>query len=132
MNNIPMDALEFQKQFGTEEQCEEFLSRMRWPNGFVCPNCGHDDGSYLEPRRLYQCRLCKHQTSVTAGTIFHKTHLPLTCWFWMIYQIVHDKGGASATRLASQLQRPYKTSLPKSKLTMDSTSKPTHANPTGY
>jgi len=109
MENISIGALEFQKRFGTEEQCREYLFRVRWPKGFICPNCGHDDASYLSPRQLYQCRLCNYQASVTAGTIFHRTHLPLTCWFWVIYQITHDKGGASATRLASQLHRPYKT-----------------------
>jgi hypothetical protein len=49
------------------------------------------------------------QTSVTSGTIFHGTHLPLVCWFWIIYHVAVDKGGTSATRLESQLGRPYKT-----------------------
>ena len=109
MNLNQMDALSFQKSFSTESQCRAFLVKLRWPQGFICPNCQHDDAIYLAPRQLFQCRLCKHQTSVTAGTIFHKTHLPLTCWFWIIFQIVHDKGGVSANSLASQLNRPYKT-----------------------
>ena len=109
MKTTPCDAIDFQKRFGTEEQCEQFLFKLRWPKGFICPNCQHDDGSFIRTRRLYQCFLCKHQTSITSGTIFHRTHLPLVCWFWIIYQMTHDKGGASATRLASQLQRPYKT-----------------------
>ncbi len=109
MNIGEMDALQFQQHFGTDQQCRDFLFKLRWPKGFVCPNCEHDDAQFLAPRRLYQCYNCKHQSSVTSGTIFHKTHLPLTCWFWIIYQMTHDKGGASATRLASQLKRPYKT-----------------------
>ena len=109
MDTFPKSIFEFQNRFGTEEQCAAELAKLRWPNGFLCPNCGHDDGRQLTGRREIQCALCRHQTSVTSGTIFHRTHLPLVCWFWIIYQVAHDKGGASATRLASQLNRPYKT-----------------------
>ena len=109
MKKFPENALDFQKAFSTDEQCEAALVQLRWPKGFICPNCGHDDGYELKERRLIQCAVCKRQTSVTAGTIFHKTHLPLTCWFRIIYEVAQDKGGASATRLAAQLARPYKT-----------------------
>lgn len=109
MLNFPTDAIEFQNCFGTDEQCESALAKLRWPNGFICPNCGHDDGYRISTRRQIQCCLCRYQCSITSGTIFHRTHLPLTCWFWIIYQVAQDKGGASATRLASQLNRPYKT-----------------------
>lgn len=109
MDNFPMDAVQFQKSFATEEQCRAALFKLRWPNGFRCPNCEHDDGYEIPGRDLIQCAVCRHQASVTAGTIFHNTHLPLTCWFRIIYEVAHDKGGASATRLASQLKRPYKT-----------------------
>ena len=109
MNQFPKDALRFQELFGTEEQCETALFNLRWPKGFICPNCEHDDGGEIKTRGLIQCRLCGRQTSVTAGTIFHKTHLPLRVWFWVIYQMSQDKGGVSATRLAAQLRRPYKT-----------------------
>ena len=109
MDNFPDNAIEFQKSFSTDEQCRFALFKLRWPNGFRCPNCEHDDGYEIPGRELIQCAVCRHQTSVTAGTIFHKTHLPLTCWFRIIYEVAHDKGGASATRLAAQLQRPYKT-----------------------
>jgi len=109
MINFPIDAIQFQNQFGTDAQCEAAIAKLRWPNGFRCPNCGHDDGYKISTRRQIQCCVCRHQASITSGTIFHRTHLPLTCWFWIIYQIAQDKGGASATRLASQLNRPYKT-----------------------
>src|SRR5579885_3412622 len=109
MNTFPSNAIDFQKSFSTEEQCEAALLNMRWPKGFICPNCGHDDGYKLTGRRLIQCTVCRRQTSVTAGTMFHKTHLPLTCWFRIIYEVATDKGGASATRLAAQYGRPYKT-----------------------
>lgn len=98
-----MSAIEFQDRFRTEEDCLEFIRQLRWPNGFICPNCGHDFGYELNDRRLYQCSVCRRQTSVTAGTIFHKTRTPLRHWFWMIYQVAQDKGGASASKLARQL-----------------------------
>lgn len=109
MNSFPSNAIEFQEAFGTEEQCEEYLVKLRWPRGFVCPNCGHDDSYVVSTRKLYQCTVCLKQTSVTAGTLFHGTHLPLKCWFWIIYQVAQDKGGASCRKLASQLNRPVKT-----------------------
>lgn len=98
-----MSAIEFQDKFRTEEDCLEFIRQLRWPNGFICPNCGHDFAYELNNRRLYQCSVCRRQTSVTAGTIFHKTRTPLRHWFWMIYQVAQDKGGASASKLARQL-----------------------------
>jgi len=98
-----MSAIEFQDRFRTEEDCLDFIRQLRWPHGFICPNCGHDFGYELNERRLYQCSICRRQTSVTAGTIFHKTRTPLRHWFWMIYQIAQDKGGASASKLAKQL-----------------------------
>ena len=98
-----MTLLEFQNRFRTEEDCVEFLEKLRWPNGFVCPNCNHDDGYPIRTRGLIQCANCRYHASVTAGTIFHKTRVPLRNWFWLIYQVANDKGGASSTRLASQL-----------------------------
>ena len=98
-----LSAIEFQDRFRTEEDCLEYVRQLRWPHGFICPNCGHDDAYELKERRLYQCYVCRRQTSVTAGTIFHKTRTPLRHWFHMIYQIAQDKGGASASKLARQL-----------------------------
>ena len=70
----------FREAFGAEE-CRSVLSRLRWPDGFVCPACGHRGHCVLAGRSLYQCNRCKKQTSSTAGTIFHATKLPLTLWF---------------------------------------------------
>lgn len=98
-----MTAIEFQDRFRTEDDCLEYLERLRWPKGFICPNCGHDFGYRLQNRRLFQCSVCRKQTSVTAGTVFHKSRTPLRYWFWMIFQIAQDKGGTSSVRLAKQL-----------------------------
>ena len=63
----------FREAFGTEEQCRAALEKLRWPKGFICPACGHAGRAWLAERRLYQCNRCKHQVSLTAGTIFHAT-----------------------------------------------------------
>ena len=69
---------QFIEQFGSEEQCCEALAQWRWPEGFRCPSCGHDQHCQLTHRQLRQCNRCRHQTSLTAGTIFDSTKLPLT------------------------------------------------------
>ncbi len=109
MNIDDMTAVIYHKRFASDEECSDALARLRWPKGFVCPNCGHDDGYTLSTRRLVQCCVCRHQTSVTAGTIFHRTRVPLSAWFYIIYHVCHDKGGSSATRLSEQLGMYYKT-----------------------
>ena len=104
-----MTLLQFQQRFQTQEDCLKAIAALRWPNGFVCPNCGHDEGYRLSGRQLIQCAVCRQQTSVTAGTIFHRTRVPLKNWFWIIALVAQDKGGASATRLARQLGMHYRT-----------------------
>ena len=98
---------EFLSLYGTEQQCFDALYRWRWPNGFVCPNCGHDRGCRLTTRKLQQCYRCHRQTSITAGTIFEATKLPLTVWFRGIYFMTQDKKGASAMKLHRQLGISY-------------------------
>ena len=93
----------FREAFGTEEQCRAALLRLRWPDGFVCPCCGHRGHCVLAGRGLYQCNRCKKQTSPTAGTIFHATKLPLTLWFAAIHLIVTAKNGISSVELGRRL-----------------------------
>ena len=93
----------FREAFGTEEQCRAALVRLRWPDGFVCPCCGHREHCVLAGRGLYQCNRCKKQTSPTAGTIFHATKLPLTLWFAAIHLIVTAKNGISSVELGRRL-----------------------------
>lgn len=101
--------LDFQKQFPDDDACMDYLEKLRWPNGFVCPNCGHDEGYRINFRRLQQCASCRHQTSPTAGTIFHKTRTPLLIWFWMVYLIAQDKGGVTMLKLSNDLDMHYDT-----------------------
>lgn len=98
---------EFRQRFQTEEACEAFLFEQRWPEGFVCPKCGGHGCYRLRERREYVCKQCRCQSSVTAGTVLHHTHLPLTIWFWAIYLTARDKRGISATQLSRELEIAY-------------------------
>jgi len=93
----------WQNRFGSEEACVEALEKVRWPGGFICPECAWTEYSYITSRQVYQCCHCHHQTSVTSGTIFHSTNLPLVKWFWSIYLSASDKGGISALRLSKHM-----------------------------
>ena len=98
-----ISLLEWQKRYGTERACEKVLFKIRWPDGFVCPRCNSIEVSYIKTRKIYQCSQCRHQVSITAGTLFHSTNLSLVKWFWAIYLTASDKGGISALRLAKHI-----------------------------
>ena len=104
-----IDVLEFQRRFATEDACRQYLFRQRWPDGFICPRCGCREYSEIRSRHLYQCKSCRYQASLTAGTVFHKTHMPLQKWFWAVFLVAHDKGGCSAVRLSQQLNTRLET-----------------------
>ncbi len=90
-----MTLKRFQEKFHSDDVCREHLFQSRWPNGFRCPKCAHDAFYFLEHRKLYPCTRCKHQASVTAGTIMHKSHTPLLTWFWAVFLVAHDQRGVS-------------------------------------
>ena len=103
---------DFIQAFGTEEKCYAALEAARWPNGFCCPHCGVAEsfGVIHDGRRKrYQCKSCRHQITVTAGTIFDSTKLPLAKWFQAIYLVTHAKNGISAMELRRQLGVSYPT-----------------------
>lgn len=102
-----MDLLEFQKKYQTEEDCEKRLFELRWPQGFVCPSCGRHEYYFVSKRKLYQCKSCRHQASVTAGTVVHGTRTSLLLWFWAIYLVATDKRGLSALALSKKLGLSY-------------------------
>ena len=99
----------FRTRFATEESCRSYLFAQRFPEGFVCPRCGCREYYVLKTRQTCQCKQCRRQTSVTAGTVMHRTHLPLTVWFWAIYLCATDKRGISAKGLAGQLGISYES-----------------------
>lgn len=100
---FPKNLSEFQRQFATEEACQEYLAMCRWPDGFACPRCGHDRAYTVTKRRQWECVSCKHQVSLTSGTVLHRTKTPLTAWFWAAYQMTTDKRGISALLIQRQL-----------------------------
>lgn len=106
VKGLPLGA--FLKRFSTERACQEYLAAQRWKEGYVCPKCGNRYG-YLLRNGRYQCAQCRHQVSVTAGTVLHKTHLPLTKWFLAFYLVCLDKRGISAVQLSRELGMTYKS-----------------------
>ena len=101
-----MPLSEFLRRFGTNESCRDYLAAQRWPQGFVCPKCGHKHGCRLS-NGLYQCTHCHHQTSVTAGTVLHHSHVNLSKWFLAFYFVSQDKRGISAVQLSEQIGVTY-------------------------
>lgn len=98
MEAYPRDLAEFEAWFRSDKACREYLFRLRWPDGFVCPRCGCPKAWPVGPV-LYECADCHFQLSVTAGTIFQDTHKPLTIWFRAIWWLTGQKNGASALGL---------------------------------
>jgi hypothetical protein len=96
----PRSFPELTAWFGEEDACLRYLERVRWGEGFVCRFCGTARGEWWTVRRgLRRCAACRHETSVTAGTIFHASRLPLESWFAAIWYVVNQKQGVSALGL---------------------------------
>ena len=100
---FPKTLRQFQSEFATEEACAKYLAACRWPEGFVCPRCGNRRAYDLVNQRRWQCAGCRHQVSLTAGTVLHRTKIPLTQWFWAAYLMTTDKRGVSALLIQRQL-----------------------------
>ena len=90
--------MELEERFSTEEACIDYLATMRWPEGFRCSKC-EEAQAWKASRNRWVCRSCGDETTVTAGTIFADSHLPLRLWFRAIWQVVTQKDGASAMGL---------------------------------
>lgn len=99
--DAPKTILEFMDRFSTEERCAEYLFRLRWPKGFRCPKCGEGE-RYRRGLRRLECKSCRAETSLTAGTVLHKTRTPLRVWFWAAWMMSRSKQGISANELARQ------------------------------
>jgi transposase-like protein len=98
MGAFPKTLLEFDERFGTEQACRDYVFRLRWPEGFRCPRCGHDK-TYSTGRLQIECRRCAYQVSIIAGTIFQGSRSPLRLWFRAMWLVVSQKTGASALNL---------------------------------
>ena len=98
--DYPGTFQEFDKWFSSENACLDYIAKLRWPKGFICPSCGiNTDKPSLMERGLFLCRECKRQTSITAGTLFHGSHKPLRTWFLAMWFVTSQKHGASALGL---------------------------------
>jgi transposase-like protein len=95
---------------GDENKCRAYLERYRWPEGKKCPRCGSSKTSRaMKDGHNYNCDVCRYQFTVTAGTIFHDSHLPLWKWFLAVYLMAESKKGMSANQLKRTLKISYKT-----------------------
>lgn len=108
MADYPRKMSELETSFSTEEACRAYLYNLRWPNGFLCPKC-QGDSAWSATDTLWTCQKCRHQTSVIAGTIFERAHLPLPVLFRAIWWVTTQKNGASALGLQRVLGISYKT-----------------------
>ena len=113
-----MNLIHVTKQFASEEECLDYLVALRWPEGIRCPQCNgakvskitRQKGSKNKRTRIYQCLTCKgFQFSVTAGSIFSDSHLPLRKWFMAVALICDAKKGLSAKQMQRDLKTAYKT-----------------------
>ena len=96
--DYPRTLLELERRFSSEEACIEYLAALRWPAGWACPRCAGVDAWSIR-RARWLCGHCRYEMSVTAGTIFQDSHLPLTIWFRAMWQITSQKNGISALGL---------------------------------
>ena len=89
--------------YSSEDRCREILEELRWPNGVECPRCQSAKLSRIAKRGQFDCESCGYQFSVTAGTIFHDSHLPLRKWFVTTYLMTESRKGISANQIKRML-----------------------------
>ncbi|MNI21171.1 Transposase zinc-ribbon domain protein [compost metagenome] len=99
----------FPDSYSSEESCEAFLFKWRWSDGFCCPCCENESYYYISTRKLYECRSCRLQVSVTAGTIMHNSKIPLWIWFRAIELLTREDMKVSSISLAAMLGVNYRT-----------------------
>lgn len=102
VEDFPKNEIEFERRFRHEQDCLDYLFALRWPDGFICPDCGRT-AYWKSARALFMCRQCQKQTSVTAGTIFHGAKKPLTVWFKALWWFSTRKSGVNAVALKEML-----------------------------
>src|SRR5438552_436044 len=106
--NFPRNIIDFQRRFSNENACWNYLRRVRWPHGFVCPYDGTQSVGYTQTRGVWQCEK-GHQISVTTDTVMHGSHVRLHKWFWAAYLVSTSKRGISALELHEQIGVHYET-----------------------
>lgn len=104
-----MSIGDLMSKYGTDNKCQAEIFKLRWPNGFICPHCNNTTYCELKRHSLLQCNRCHTQTSVTSGTIFHSTKVPLNKWFLSMFLLTQSKNGISALELKRHLGVSYNT-----------------------
>ena len=102
LEDFPKNEVDFDRRFQSEQACYEYLFQLRWFEGFRCPRCDHAE-YWMSSRGLCLCRQCKHQQSLTAGTIFHGTRKPLKLWFKALWWFSTSKTSVNAATLKDLL-----------------------------
>jgi len=106
--DYPNTYREFVGMFPDVQACTAYLTRIRWPEGFICPSCGVVSTPWNQSRHRLVCPACRQQTTVTAATIFDKTRTPLTTWFEAAWHVTTAKNGMSAKTLERTLGARYR------------------------
>jgi len=105
-----LSLYDFLNRFPSEDECFQYLVEKRWTDGFRCPKCNNQITYFIEKQRRFQFTACRHQTSVTAGTVFHRLRQPLLTLFWAVYLVATSKKGMSGYELKLKLYiRSYQT-----------------------
>lgn len=110
--DFPRTVLEFQRRFATDEAVLSYMIESRWPDGFACPRCGGQEAYWKAPRRLLECKQCGYQASPTAGTVLHRSKMPLWAWFYAAWLVTTQTPGMSAVQFGRQMGiRNYETAF---------------------
>jgi transposase-like protein len=108
-SDFPRTYREFIEEFSSDNACAAYLEKLRWPAGFCCPACRTSGIPWRQTRGRLVCTACRHETSVTTGTIMDKTRTPLTTWFEAAWHLTTAKNGLSAKTLERTLGTGYRT-----------------------
>lgn len=109
MTSAPVNLMGLVERYSTDEHCREALKHLRFPDGVKCLKCRSENVAPVHERKVYVCYSCRYQFSVTVGTIFHDSHLPLTKWFLVTYLMTESRKGISANQIKRMLGMSYKT-----------------------
>lgn len=104
-----MNLVQLVNRFSNEDEARRYLEEIRWPEGVQCPRCASESVSEITTRDQYDCNKCRYRFSVTSGTIFHDSHLPLSKWLIAAYLMIESKKGISAAQLQRTIGVSYKT-----------------------
>jgi hypothetical protein len=105
-----LSVQQFMARFPDEKAARDYLIDIRWPRGFICTKCGESKYSYIKTRNLFECALCHTQTSITSGTVMHRTKLPLRYWLLTFYWVASGER-CSARKISKTIQIQYRTAL---------------------